>query len=626
MEEDAKCLEEAENVVRWSLEHIRAIRADEHYICTYDDVAKFAQGNIENIKTRALDYDKHEHLRNDKADMQELVLQAIAEYLCGFRIRVSGFEEYVDGRYSAISDIAYWLQIVYGRLSSSLVECQNPDYLIWYFDTPIHGAWMTYRPAKKSLLDLMNRLMRPVKELMKKSNRHSYEVTDEYLMKEYDNKTNEVLMSDIRGLMMDVDCCHTDQNLMYLSSFLLREEMYEEWISVMQHLHYPLLQGQILCHVLRSTDCISLIKALENSDDERKLVNQAILRQKWYDSICRITEKLRDDHVRGDIDEELIKETKKRRVAWDESLAGYIESFLLFSKDIFGEEDTLRWASALPYFGTERDALSCRVKNEIRNSVIDFCSENFDMQAMSADGNSIDYLLVLLSHAVSVTAVDLKRIEQLVTELFNAIHSSKSFSKGSKVTNDELLLLTKLCKGLSMLNEDSQQTLFRRFDIAHEGYNAHNGVFAKGELNKHAFILSAKLLLVCEEPFDTDKDKAKEYFKTVIGEVMNNYSHLLHRHSENAYLYPMIVGMLIASQKLSLDKWYSDMVVDKVDNFIDVLTILAQGKDDLDTDVISKLQRRKGVEWPLWKVVFNDTSRINEIQVCENIMSKQKLK
>lgn len=626
MEEDAKCLEEAENVVRWSLEHIRAIRADEHYICAFDDIAKLAQGNLESVKSRVLDYDKHEHLHNEKADMQELILQAIAEYLCGFRIRVAGFKEYEVGRYSAVSDIAYWLQMIYGRLSSSLAECQNSDYLIWYFDTPIHGAWMTYQPTKKSLLELMNRLMRPVKELIKKSNRHSYEITDEYLMKEYDNKTNEELMSNIRGLMMDVDCCHTDQNLMYLSSLLLREEMYEEWISVMQHLRYPLLQGHILCHILKPTECISLIKALENSDDERKLVNQAILRQKWYDSICMVTENLRDDHARVDIDEELIKETEKRRVAWDKSLANNIESFLLLSKDIFGEEETLRWASALPYFGSERDALSCRVKNEIRNSVIDCCSDKFDLQAMSADGKSIDYLLVLLSHAVSVTVVDSKRVKQLVSELFNVIHASKCFLKGSKVSNDELLLLTKLCKGLSLLNEDSRQTLFSRFNITHEGYNAHNGVFTKGELNKHAFVLSAKLLLVCEEPFDTNKEQAIDYFKSVTNEVMDNYTHLLHGHSENAYLYPMIVGMLIASQKLSFDKWYTDMVVDKVDNFIDVLTILAQGKEVLDADVISKLQHRKCVEWPLWEVVFNDTTRVNEIQMCENIMSKLKLK
>ena len=188
-----------------------------------------------------------------------------------------------------------------------------------------------------------------------------------------------------------------------------------------------------------------------------------------------------------------------------------------------------------------------------------------------------------------------------------------------------MFLFSKICIGLSFLSEDNRRKLFGQFDIWHEGYNAHKGAFVKGELNKHAFVLSAKLLLVCEDQFTNDSAMASNYFKSVVGEVMDNYIHLLHRHTDNAYLYPLIVGMLIASQKLSLDKWYVDMVVDKVDNFVDLIAILEHGTDDIDSDVRTKLQIRKNIEWPLWVVVFKDSSRIYEIQACERIITKLKL-
>lgn len=67
------------------------------------------------------------------------------------------------------------------------------------------------------------------------------------------------------------------------------------------------------------------------------------------------------------------------------------------------------------------------------------------------------------------------------------------------------------------------------------------------------------------------------------------------------------------------------MVVDKVDNFVDLLAILEHGKDDIDSDVRTKLQIRKNIEWPSWVVVFKDSSRIYEIQACERIITKLKL-
>lgn len=625
LEEDENCLEEAEKVVRWSMVHVRAIRADEHYACAYEDVVEYVCNNLEHVKSRTLAYDKYEMLRNENTDMQDILAQAVAEYLCGFRIRVIGFAEYEDGRYCAVSDIAYWLQMVYGRFSTSLVECQNSDYLIWYFDTPVHGAWMTFQPTKDCLTDLKARLMRPVKDLMKECNRHSYEVTDEYLMKEYDSKTNQELLSDIKSLMKDVECGGADINLMYLSGFLLEAKMYEEWIAAMEHLRYPILQGQMLCHLSMPGECLSLIKALENSNDSRRMVNQAIIRQKWFRCICKITENLRNDRVNNDIDEDLLQNTSKRRDAWDKNLKNEIEAFMLLSKDIFGEEDTVRWASALPYFESDRDFLECHINNEIRDSIIDYCTDKFDMMSMNADSENIDYILILLLHAMNIEHCKLERIEELMSKLFNTILITNKFSNGAKVSNDELLLLSKICKGLSFLSEDNRRKLFGQFDIWHEGYNAHKGAFVKGELNKHAFVLSAKLLLVCEDQFTTDSAMASDYFKSVVCEVMDNYIHLLHRHNDNAYLYPLIVGMLIASQKLSLDKWYVDMVVDKVDNFVDLIAILEHGKDDIDSDVRTKLQIRKNIEWPLWVVVFKDSSRIYEIQACERIITKLKL-
>ena len=625
MEAAEECKKEAEELIQWSIEHVRLVIANEDYSCAYEVVEQYVQENLSHIKTRALDYDSYEILRNDKADIQEIIAQSVAEYLCDFRIRVNGYNEYEDGRYCAVLEIAYWFQMVYGRISTSLGECQNPDYLIWYFDTPVHGAWRTFKPTNDCLMELKARLMRPVNDLMKEHNRHSYEVTAEYLMKEYDGKTNEDLLTDIRSLMRNVECSDVDIDLMNMSSLLLRAEMYDEWIAAMEHLRYPLLQGSILCEISKPSECIALIKALEKSNDSRRLVNQAIIRQKWFECICKITVNLRDNQKKDNIDNDFLIEISTRRKAWDKNLKNEIETFMLLSKNIFGEDDTVRWVSSLPYFESDRDFLECQINNEIRDSIIDYCTDKFDMMSMNADSENIDYILILLLHAMNREQGKVERIEELMSKLFNTILITNKFFNGAKVSNDELLLLSKICKGLSFLSEDNRRKLFGQFDIWHEGYNAHKGAFVKGELNKHAFVLSAKLLLVCEDQFTTDSAMASDYFKSVVCEVMDNYIHLLHRHNDNAYLYPLIVGMLIASQKLSLDKWYVDMVVDKVDNFVDLLAILEHGKDDIDSDVRTKLQIRKNIEWPSWVVVFKDSSRIYEIQACERIITKLKL-
>ena len=84
--------------------------------------------------------------------------------------------------------------------------------------------------------------------------------------------------------------------------------------------------------------------------------------------------------------------------------------------------------------------------------------------------------------------------------------------------------------------------------------------------------------------------------------------------------------MLIASQRLSLGEWFANIVIEDIDNLVDVISILMQGRDSLSDDNISRLQCRKEIEWPLWEIVYKDTSRKNNITICEDLMKKLNLK
>lgn len=626
MSKDAECLQEAEKLVRWSLEHVSKIREDESYSIELSTVESYSNDNLSKITERAYNYDKFECLRQEVANMSDIIAQSVADYLCGFRIRVNNYEEWRDGKYSAVSDIANWFQMVYGKESSSMDECQTVDYLLWFFDTPIHGAWNTYMPSIDAVKNLKKALMKPVRELISVYNKHSNEVTSEYLMKDYDGKTNDELLSDIRRLTRDAEFSNTDHDIMYMSYYLLKYNMYEDWVSAFEHLHYPILQGQMLNEISLPDDCFSIVKVMENSTEPRKIVNQALVRQRWFETICKVTENLRDDRSSEHVAEELKAATKAKYDEWQNSLPDRAKDLLELSRDIFGAEDTVKWITSLPYFESDKEYLGCRINNEIIDMMANYCSDSFPIEEMGVGGDSLDYLLFLLTNAINSKTKNQDRIKEVLVSLFDCIYRAKYFVQGVKLSNDELSILTTLCEGLAMVDNSLRETLFAMFDIKFEGYEANEEACRNAELNKHAFTLSAKLLLSLQENSFPGGVEASEYFKSVVGEVVKNYQFIAHRNIDNTYRYPLSVAMLIASQRLSLGEWFANIVIEDIDNLVDVLSILMQGKDSLSDNNISRLQCRKETEWPLWEIVYKDTSRRNNITICEDLMKKLNLK
>ena len=612
--------------MRWSLEHVSRVREDEGYSIELSIVEAYSNDNLTKITERAYNYDKFEYLRQEEADMSDIIAQSVADYLCGFRIRVNSYEEWQNGKYSAVSDIANWFQMVYGKLSSSMDECQTVDYLLWYFDTPIHGAWDTYMPSIDAIKNLKTALMKPVDELIKGHNKHANEVTSEYLMKDYDGKTNEELLSDIRKLTRDAEFSNTDQNILYMSYYLLKYKMYEDWVSAFEHLHYPILQGQMLNEISLPVDCFSLVKEMENSAYPRKVVNQALVRQRWFDTICKVTENLRDNRSSEHVAEELKEATKAKCDEWQNSLPEKVKDLLELSRDIFGAEDTVRWITSLPYFGSDKEYLSCRINNEIIDIMAGYCYDRFPVDEMGVGSDSLDYLLFLLTNAINSKTKNQDRIKEVLVSLFDCIYGAKSFIQGVKLSNDELSILTTLCEGLAMVDDSLRETLLAKFDLKFEGYEANDEAYRNAELNKHAFILSAKLLLSLHENLFPGGVEASDYFKSVVSEVVRNYQFTAHRSVDNTYRYTLSVAMLIASQRLSLGEWFANIVIEDIDNLVDVISILMQGRDSLSDNNISRLQCRKEIEWPLWEIVYKDTSRKNNITICEDLMKKLNLK
>ena len=622
---DKVCCEEAEKVVIWSLDYVRKVRCDDEYSIEFPEIATFAKDNLSKIKEGVLNYSYYDYLRKDNANIDEILLHSVAEYLCGFRIRVKGYYESYDEEYCAVSDIAYWFQMVYGKISSDIGECQTVDYLIWFFDTPIHGAWQTYKPTMDNILALKTTLLKPVDELMKRYNKRANEVTSEYLMREYDSKSDEELLSNIRKLTGDTEYFNTDLNLKNMSWLLLERKMYADWVQAFEHLHYPILQGQLLCGVVCPNDCFELIKLMQGSGNSRKKVNQSLIRERWFYTICKVSANLRDDRGNESVADGLKEETLKRRDEWQDGLKYIIEGFLDLSKDVVGEEETVRWITSLPYYHSDKDNLSCRINNEIIDKMLEYCSTTFHLSNMVAKGNNLDYLLLLLMNEVENRVNDTVRIKELSESLFECIYRAKTFTKGVSVTNDELLLITKISKALAFIDENTRNALFEKFNIIYEGYDAHDGIYRNAEINKHSFILAIKLLLSVEVNFHSSIGNCKDYFKVVAEEVVRYYKYLPDRYNENAYCYPLSVAMLIASQKLTLVPWLADVVIENVDNFIDVIRIIMYGKDGLSEENIEGLQRRKDKEWNLWKIVFTDTSRIDCIVTYEKMMKELKL-
>ena len=91
---DSECLQEADKLVRWSLEHVSRVREDEGYSIELSIVEAYSNDNLTKITERAYNYDKFEYLRQEEADMSDIIAPSVADYLCGFRLQVNSYEEW----------------------------------------------------------------------------------------------------------------------------------------------------------------------------------------------------------------------------------------------------------------------------------------------------------------------------------------------------------------------------------------------------------------------------------------------------------------------------------------------------------------------------------------------------
>ena len=117
---DSECLQEADKLVRWSLEHVSRVREDEGYSIELSIVEAYSNDNLTKITERAYNYDKFEYLRQEEADMSDIIAQSVADYLCGFRIRVNSYEEWQNGiRYCQLVPDGIWKAKFFdGRMSN----------------------------------------------------------------------------------------------------------------------------------------------------------------------------------------------------------------------------------------------------------------------------------------------------------------------------------------------------------------------------------------------------------------------------------------------------------------------------------------------------------------------------
>lgn len=557
----------------------------------------------------------------------ELLNQGLADFMTQCRIKVNGYEESMDGTYSAVSHIGFWFAYVFGDLCKSNDKCQTKTFFEWFYDIGPHGAHDSYRVSDELLDAIISEL--PTNEdlllhIIRMENKESVEA----YTNEYDSASIEVLLNNAEQNIRQSDYFPNDMILSNISHILLEKERYKDWTKLLIRLHYPILQQQLIFTLNSPTLCQDLYRTLSSTADYKyKKVDLAYIREQWLRALISMDEYLLEFEKEKDRYQdysELCAKYDEAISLKDNTLGNDVAVFITTLSVEFCIADIVKWVYNLRRFPQGIESIAIKARNTIVERLRAYVLENLQGGVSDVDDSDLGSILFRLKTLTQQPSPDKDAIKGCLN-VFKS-HLQKGYLNWSgtcdSVTLDNMRVVVQgICE-----SEIDPRELVKEFLVKYEGYGYNAAGRRYDCVRNEVYVLCILALVLETEDYFPNEESRFDYFQWIINTIIDQCYYADSRNTiETQYQVVLDVLELLVTQVLPVNykDYYESLLIRTITPLECVIYALRNNRDPKLADANSDMLRaRVVIEWPIIKQEWTQKRMLNPINMIEDMLVK----
>lgn len=372
-----------------------------------------------------------------------------------------------------------------------------------------------------------------------------------------------------------------------LSHILLRDELYEQWVSMLVKLKYFPQQGALIRNLRTIEAFLKVLQELKRPNVTHRNVILHLMRDQFFRIVSEQPKTLEQSKI-------FLSENRGERYAemcsrylseWNDNIEETTTDVFTYLAEQLKLSDCSEWFSRKQAQYADGDsrfvAFEQKAITMIGHAIEELASPN-KWKVADADINTLFFYL----RQTENRKITVNRSKQLIEAVFNRLYAENSYCQ-IKLDSDsmDLFRLAYRCLSVSQLNPIEMILPYNLYlDGYLYDYNKYAQI-ARGD----SFWFSMLLLGAGEK----DNIESFEYYLGLLFHRMAG--HLSH---EKDYFLPLYIAELVVTQALTSEKSkFEKYIIENIPHLGMVLTILSANNGEMDQPIKEMLLSRMSTEW-----------------------------